>query len=79
MDTIIIETDCFASMETATVSQSSFTIDCNQVRNKKKYPLLLIPLILCCVKIAWMLNHGQGKSLFLIDEFGKGVLAVSSN
>ncbi|KAG6598069.1 uncharacterized protein IUM83_09358 [Phytophthora cinnamomi] len=40
------------SMESATVSQSSFTIDCNQ--------------------LAWMLNHGDGRSLFLIDEFGKG-------
>ncbi|CAH0476482.1 unnamed protein product [Peronospora belbahrii] len=40
------------SMESATVSQSSFTIDCNQM--------------------AWMLNHGDGRSLFLIDEFGKG-------
>ncbi|KAE9040796.1 hypothetical protein PR001_g6904 [Phytophthora rubi] len=40
------------SMESATVSQSSFTIDCNQM--------------------AWMLNHGGGRSLFLIDEFGKG-------
>lgn len=40
------------SMESATVSQSSFTIDCNQM--------------------AWMLNHGDGHSLFLIDEFGKG-------
>ncbi|KAL3668323.1 hypothetical protein V7S43_006415 [Phytophthora oleae] len=40
------------SMESATVSQSSFTIDCNQM--------------------AWMFNHGDGHSLFLIDEFGKG-------
>ncbi|KAG6976506.1 hypothetical protein JG688_00001300, partial [Phytophthora aleatoria] len=40
------------SMESATVSQSSFTIDCNQM--------------------AWMLNHGDGRSLFLVDEFGKG-------
>ncbi|CAH0487368.1 unnamed protein product [Peronospora farinosa] len=40
------------SMESATVSQSSFTIDCNQM--------------------AWMLNQGDGRSLFLIDEFGKG-------
>ncbi|KAG2863247.1 hypothetical protein PC116_g7234 [Phytophthora cactorum] len=39
-------------MESATVSQSSFTIDCNQM--------------------AWMLNHGDGRSLFLVDEFGKG-------
>uniref|UniRef100_A0AAV1T9Z9 DNA mismatch repair proteins mutS family domain-containing protein n=1 Tax=Peronospora matthiolae TaxID=2874970 RepID=A0AAV1T9Z9_9STRA len=40
------------SMESVTVSQSSFTIDCNQM--------------------AWMLNHGDGRSLFLVDEFGKG-------
>ncbi|TMW57428.1 hypothetical protein Poli38472_003353 [Pythium oligandrum] len=40
------------SMETASISQSSFTIDCNQ--------------------IVRMLQHGQERSLFLIDEFGKG-------
>ncbi|CAI5732709.1 unnamed protein product [Hyaloperonospora brassicae] len=40
------------SMESVTVSQSSFTIDCNQM--------------------AWMLNHGDDRSLFLVDEFGKG-------
>ncbi|KAL7687161.1 putative DNA mismatch repair protein MutS [Plasmopara halstedii] len=40
------------SVESATVSHSSFTIDCNQM--------------------AWMLNHGDDRSLFLIDEFGKG-------
>ncbi|KAK1941664.1 DNA mismatch repair protein MSH5 [Phytophthora citrophthora] len=43
----------YYSMESVTVSQSSFTIDCNQM--------------------AWMLNHGDGRSLFLIDEFGKGL------
>ncbi|GLE05988.1 hypothetical protein PINS_up015199 [Pythium insidiosum] len=40
------------SFETASASQSSFTIDCNQISR--------------------MLRHGRERSLFLIDEFGKG-------
>ncbi|KAH9157823.1 hypothetical protein AeRB84_000378 [Aphanomyces euteiches] len=40
------------SLETATLCQSSFSMDCNQV--------------------ATMMNHGDSKSLMLIDEFGKG-------
>jgi hypothetical protein len=26
--------------------------------------------------MAWMVNHGDGRSLFLIDEFGKGLLLL---
>ncbi|KAF0704326.1 hypothetical protein AaE_014996 [Aphanomyces astaci] len=40
------------SLETATLCQSAFSIDCNQ--------------------LATMMNHGDAKSLLLIDEFGKG-------
>ncbi|RLN98330.1 hypothetical protein BBJ28_00005131 [Nothophytophthora sp. Chile5] len=63
-------------METATVAQSSFTIDCSQVCAQLSFiveELCIATYDSCCGwQIAWMLNHGDGRSLFLIDEFGKG-------